>query len=133
VHESFLVIGFPIFFAVCLYFMTLFLFADIIVVIQRTGFLAAFQASARLVRPFFWKVFTYLMIVVGLSLVPEMIYQLGSTLYPPLAGALQKVVEVVLMPYLMIAQVVLFYEIKSHIQRNIGSLEEQIRSFDADE
>jgi len=115
-----------------LYFMTLFLFTGILVVAQKADFRQAFDLSARLVRPFFWKVFTFIMILIGMSLVPGVLHQ-ALSFHPPVAGGIQKVSAVILMPYLMITQVILFYEIRSRVERNVQTIEDQIKALDQDE
>ena len=115
------------------FFMTVFLFVDILVVVENTSFQQAFKRSARMIRPFFWKVFAYLIIIVGISLFPEVIYQAGLNLFPNSASALQKIAAVLIMPYLMIAQVELFFNIRSRIKFELSSLEEEIDSAIRDE
>ena len=104
--------------------MTIFIFADILVVCKNAGFREAFETSARLVRPFFWKVFRYLIAVVSISLVPEIIYQVGQPLYPSVASSLHKISAVIIMPFLMIAQVELFHQIESRLGFEPRSSEE---------
>ncbi|HLF17288.1 MAG TPA: hypothetical protein VI749_00130 [Candidatus Omnitrophota bacterium] len=116
--------GFILFVLPGLYFATVFLFTDILVVVENAKFRSSFQWSARLVRPFFWKVLSYLFIVIGISLIPELIFQLGSKLYPSLGSGIHKVMAVLIMPYLMIAQVELYYQIKTRLGEQLNFREE---------
>jgi hypothetical protein len=117
------IFGFLLFVVPGLYFMTIFLFADILVVVDHVGFTQAFVRSARMVRPFFWKVFIYLFIIVGISLTPEVVYQLGMKMNLPSAIALQKVAAVLIMPFLMIAQVELFYAVRRQFKFDLSQLD----------
>ena len=79
-----------------------------------------------MVKPFFWKVFTYLFIIVGISLIPEIVYQLGMKVAVSSAVALQKVVAVLIMPFLMIAQVELFYAVRRQFKFDLAQLDEPV-------
>jgi len=126
------IFGFLLFVVPGLYFMTIFLFADIFVVVDNASFTQAFRRSVRMVKPYFWKVFTYLFIIVGVSLTPEVIYQLGMKAAPQSAMALQKVAAVLIMPFLMIAQVELFHNIRRRFKFDLSQLDESLEPTEHD-
>jgi len=110
-------VGFMMLIIPGLYFTTVFIFADLLVVLENAKFNNAFRISARMVKNYFWKVFTYLMIIVCISIIPELCQQVLLSFNPKLAAGIHKAVSVLIMPYLMIAQVGLYYQIKKRVDQ----------------
>jgi len=100
-----------------LYIATIFIFADLLVVLENARFNNAFRISAQMVKNYFWKVFTYLMVIVCISIIPELCHQLLLSLNPKFAAGIHKAVSVLIMPYLMIAQVGLYHQIKKRVKQ----------------
>jgi len=111
-HLAVMGIGFIFFIFPGIYFVTIFIFADILIVLEKISFIDAFRISAQLVRNYFWKVFFYIFVVIGVSLVPEIFYQMIVNMDPTLARTIHRIISVFIMPLLMIAQVELYYQIK---------------------
>ena len=64
---------------------------------------------------------------------PVMIHQLFVKISASFAIAFQKIIAVIIMPLLMIAQVELYYMVKRNVKLEPSSLEEQFGSFNDDE
>lgn len=105
--------GFMLFVIPGLYFATIFLFADMLVVIEKCEFTQAFKRSMELIKPRFWEVFKCLIPIVIISSFAGLIRQIpGLDAADQLLASISKISSVLLMPYVVIAQVFLFYKVK---------------------
>ena len=69
-------IGFILLIVPGLYLTTIFIFADIAVVLENKKYMDAFHRSMDLVKGCFWQVFLFLLSLVSLSLIPFALSQL---------------------------------------------------------
>ena len=93
------------------YFGTLFVFADLLVVLENKVFIEAFKRSADLVRGHFWQVFLFSLITAGL-MIPGVL--LGSISFNGinLGRMIQMCLMVFIVPFITMVQVGLYLHMK---------------------
>ena len=106
-------IGFVFLIIPGIYIATIFVFADLIVVVERASFMEAFSRSYDLVHNRFWQVLQFLSVIILISLIPSLISSFFAVSNPQFAQTVNKVLAVFTMPYYIIAQVILYFEIKA--------------------
>jgi len=95
------------------YIATIFIFADILVVLEKRDFNQAFKQSMEMTKPHFWQVFQCLFFIMIVSSVPSFLLRLSDGNPTQLMITLSKVLAVVIMPYFVIAQVILYFSVKN--------------------
>ena len=113
-----LTLGFLFFILPGIFFATIFIFADIVVVLENRQFLDAFKRSAQLVSGLFWKILFFSLLMAVIILIPTILLGVVSALeHVKLAKTLSILTTVFVAPFIISAQVSLYYAVKA-IQKN---------------
>ncbi len=102
-----------------IYVGTIFLLADVLVILERRQFMAAFQRSARLVKSQFVKVLQFSLLITCIFLIPTMVLRSFLQTNPQLGQTLYMVCIIFIMPYIVLTQVGLYYQLFA-LEKNIG-------------
>lgn len=102
-----------------IYCSTVFILADVIVVLERKDYLESFRRSLSLVKNFFWQVLLYSLISSSLMLFPVVLAKLPVWASMKVGHTLNICALVFLVPYLTIAQVGLYWVLvkQGHVVR----------------
>jgi len=109
-----LTLGFLFFILPGIFFATIFIFADIVVILENRIFIDAFKRSAQLVSGLFGRVLLFSLLTALIILIPTLILGLlAATPYLKFAKALSVVATVFIAPFVISAQVRLYYAVKA--------------------
>ncbi len=95
-----------------LFLATLFTFANQLVILEDTKYLESFRRSVQLVRNSFGTIILFNLILVCVFLTMFLILHLLTQNYSGLESRLGKIFSIMIMPFFVIAQVGLYFEIK---------------------
>lgn len=95
------------------YVATIFMFADILVVLEKRDSTQAFKQSMEMTKPHFWQVFQCLFLIMIISSVPSFLLRLSGGNPTQSIVTVSKVLAVVIMPYFVITQVIMYFTVKN--------------------
>lgn len=104
--------GFFLLIVPALIIASIFIFADIMVVVDETGYMESFTKSFDMAKNAFLKPVLFLVGIVALFLLQGLVTHLVSKLNLGLARAIEVVLAALLIPYYMISQVCLYLKFK---------------------
>lgn len=107
-------IGSAIILIPALYFATLFMFTDLVIVLEQKKIIDALKRSMDLVKPVFWKVFMFNIITVMIVITPGIVMFPLMKVNPILAKNINTFLVAIIIPYYMLAQVGLFNRVKKY-------------------
>ena len=102
-----------------IYVGTIFVLADVLVILERKQFMAAFQRSARLVKYQFVKVLQFSMLMTCIFIMPTLVLQSFLQINPQLGQTLYMIIIIFIMPYIVLTQVGLYYQLLS-FEKTLG-------------
>jgi len=94
------------------YFGTIFIFSNLLVILENKTFIEAFQRSADLVRGHFWRVFLFSLITACFLVIPGIILDTLKFSGLNLGRIIQMCLMVFIIPYITMVQVGLYYRMK---------------------
>lgn len=106
-------VGILLFIVPGIYFATIFIFSDILVVLDKVTLPEAFQKSALMVKSVFWSIFRFNMTLVMILISPMLIIQPISATNPQLGQTINLLCMSILVPFYIMAQVNLYKIVKS--------------------
>jgi hypothetical protein len=115
VHFTYILIifgGFLLLIIPGIYFATIFIFAELVTVLERRGFLDSFRRSTRLVKYHFQKVLFFSMGLILILFVPVYLIENWMASQPMLARSLSVMIQVFIVPYYMVAEMLLFSRLR---------------------
>ncbi|MDP8213513.1 MAG: hypothetical protein P9X22_09560 [Candidatus Zapsychrus exili] len=104
--------GFVFFVLPGLFIGAIFMFADVIVVLENKKYTEAFKGSIELIKGKFWIVLQFLLILTMLSLTPILFIKFFQNIDVGLTKAAVEIFSVIFIPFYMISQVQLYCGLK---------------------
>jgi len=98
-----------------LYFLTIFMFADVIVVLEKKKILEAFRTSMDMVHQYFWPIVRFNGFVLTIYVTPILIFHN----IPQIGQTLSLMVTILIVPYYVLTQINLFHQLKARLQNII--------------
>jgi hypothetical protein len=95
-----------------IYCLVVFIFADILAVVEKKKYLECFQESVNLTHGFFWPILFFLVMLGCFSFLPAVLMELLMPLSAKLANSVNTAATVFIAPFLMISQMQLYLRMK---------------------